>query len=55
MTDERSAVIANHAQGRVPTSVQAEAYRGRFNRKKAAEIMLRMQEQAVSKSVEVEE
>lgn len=55
MTDERSAVVANQAQGRVPTSVQAEAYRGRHNRKKAAEIMQRMQDQAVGKIVEAGE
>jgi integrase len=44
LSDEQSLVIANHAQGRVPTSVQGEAYRGRRNRKKANEIMNRMQD-----------
>lgn len=45
LTAEQSAVIANHAQGRVPTSGQAEAYRTRHNRKKADEIMRRMQDE----------
>lgn len=47
LSDEQSLVIANHAQGRVPTSVQGEAYRGRYNRQKANEIMNRMQDAAV--------
>lgn len=53
MSTEKSAVIANHAQGRVPTSKQAEAYRTRHNRKKADEIMLGMQDQDVGANHEV--
>jgi integrase len=44
LDDETSRAVANHAQGRVPTSKQVDAYRGRYNAEKAAEIMLRMQD-----------
>jgi integrase len=47
LSDEQSLVIANQAQGRVPTSVQGENYRGRYNRKKVNEIMNRMQDAIV--------
>ena len=47
LTDTASLAAANQAQGRVPTSVQGETYRGRYNQKKAAEIMQRMEDAAV--------
>jgi hypothetical protein len=39
----------------VPTSTQGEAYRGRYNQKKAAEIMKRPQDGAVGAIEEVKE
>ncbi len=54
LSAENSAVIANHAQGRVPTSKQADAYRTRHNRKKSNAITLRMQDEAVGTNSEVE-
>lgn len=44
LSDENSLVVANHAQGRVPTSVQGQQYRGRYNQEKAAQIANRMQD-----------
>jgi integrase len=44
LSDDKSLVIANHAQGRTPTSMQGENYRGRYNEEKAAEIMQHMNE-----------
>jgi integrase len=55
LSAETSAEIANHAQGRIPTSKQAEAYRTRHNRKKADDIMLRMQDEDTGASSEVTE
>jgi integrase len=55
LSDEQSVVIANHAQGRVPTSVQGGNYRGRYNRKKANEIMNRMQDVIVGAPREISE
>jgi integrase len=51
-SDEKSLAIANHAQGRVPTSKQGENYRTRFNRNKANEIMNKIQDDAVGASAE---
>jgi integrase len=55
LSDEKSLSVANQAQGRVPTSVHGENYRGRYNRKNAAEIMARMQDDAVGAIEEVKE
>jgi hypothetical protein len=49
-SDERSAVLANHAQGRVPHSKQAENYRGLYNQEQTAEIMKRMQDAVIGSS-----
>ncbi|WP_461330015.1 hypothetical protein [Bradyrhizobium diazoefficiens] len=54
MSADRSAVVANHAQGRVPTSKQAESYRTRHNRKKADQIMLDMQDEITGITRETE-
>jgi integrase len=54
LSDDKSLIIANHAQGRVPTSVQGEAYRGRHNRKKASEIINKMQDDVVDVCRETE-
>jgi integrase len=54
LSDEKSLVIANHAQGRVPTSVEGENYRGRHNQEKAAEIIERMQDDAIGASGETD-
>jgi integrase len=54
LSDDKSLVIANHAQGRVPTSVHGEAYRGRYNRKKASEIINKMQDDVVGASRDTE-
>ncbi|MEY9397451.1 integrase [Bradyrhizobium japonicum] len=54
MSDERSAVVANYAQGRVPHSVQAENYRGLYNQEETAKINNLMQDEAVALSKETE-
>lgn len=46
LSDEQSLVVANHAQGRVPTSKQGENYRTRYNQERAAEIMEKLQNDA---------
>jgi integrase len=55
LSDERSAVLANHAQGRVPHSEQAENYRGLYNQEQTAEIMNRMQDAIVGTAVKESE
>lgn len=48
LSDEQSLVVANHAQGRVPTSKQGENYRTRYNQEKTAEIVEKHQNDATS-------
>ena len=55
LSDDKSLVVANQAQGRVPTSVQGENYRSRYNRNKAAEIVNIMQEAATGAVPEAQE
>jgi hypothetical protein len=55
LSDDKSFVVANQAQGRVPTSVQGENYRSRHNRNKAAEIVNIMQDAVTSAVPEAQE
>ena len=49
LTEQQSLAVANHAQGRVPTSVVGENYRGRYNEKKTNEILNEFQDFVVGK------
>lgn len=55
LSDDKSLVVANQSQGRVPTSVQGENYRSRYNRNKAAEIVNIMQDVATGAVPETRE
>lgn len=55
LSDDKSLIVANQAQGRVPTSVQGENYRTRYNQEKAAEILNILQNDAVGVGKEIKE